>query len=252
MSGGKGLKKIFTLLGAGLFVFWAFGSGPAEAQVKVQWFGHSCFQIVTPAGVKILADPFSPDMGYAMPSVSPDIVLVSHEHYDHNFVKMAKGSPKVLRGLNPETKDWNKIDFTLKDVHIRSINAWHFEKEADASRGKNAIMVMEMPGMRLVHLGDLGRPLNPEQIALLGKVDVLFLPVGGVYTIDAEAANKVLEQLKPSIVFPMHYKTPALKLELNQLEPFLAGKTNVRKISGNSFTISRLPEQQEIIVLDYK
>jgi len=246
------MKKLFAVMGSFFILGLALPSGPAQAQVKVQWFGQSCFQIISPARVKILTDPFAPDLGYAMPSVSPDIVLVSHEHFDHNFVRMAKGNPRVFHGLNPETKGWNKIEFTLKDVHIYSVNAWHFENASDSSRGKDSIMVIEMPGMRLAHVGDLGRPLTPEQIAQIGKADVLFLPVGGVYTIDAEAANKVVSQLNPQIIFPMHYKTAALKLDLNKLEPFLAGKKNVKRISGNSYLISKLPDQQEIIVLDYK
>ena len=246
------MKKIFSLAIGVVFFALSFAPGATRAQVKVQWFGQACFQITSPAGLKILIDPFSPETGYPMPDVSPDVVLVTHEHFDHNYVAMAKGNPQIFHGLNPKTQDWSKVDVKIKDVRIYSVNAWHFESQADAGRGKDAIFVIEMPGVRLVHTGDIGRPMTEAQIKQIGKVDALFICVGGVYTVDAKGAAKVIGQLNPKMIFPMHYKTEPLKVALNPIDPFLAGKTNVTKITGNSYTITKLPEKQEIIVLDYK
>jgi len=243
------MKKLFGVFAA---LFLAAFVSTAQAQVKVQWFGQACFQITSPGGAKILIDPFSPDLGYPMPSVSPDVVLISHEHFDHNNVKMAQGNPKIIHGLDPVTQDWNAVDEKINDVHIYGVPVYHFEKEADSKRGKDMVMVMEMPGMRIVHLGDLGRPLTPEQIKKIGAVDVLMIPVGSVYTIDAAGADRVIKQLNPQLVFPMHYKTAAIKIPLDPVEKFTAGKKNVQVIKGNEYTIDKLPKSRQIIVLDYK
>ena len=228
-----------------------FGLNSADAQIKVQWFGQSCFLITSPKGVKILIDPFNPELGYPMPKVKPDLVLISHEHFDHNYYQMASGSPKIIHGLNPKTLDWEKIDETLKDVRVYSVRSYHDEAQG-ARRGKNTIFVIELPGARMAFLGDLGCPLSKEQIEKLGKIEVLMVPVGGVYTIDAEGANQVIAQLNPKLIFPMHYKTPAVKLPIEPVDKFLADKKDVQKISGNEYVINQLPAKPQIIVLDWK
>jgi L-ascorbate metabolism protein UlaG (beta-lactamase superfamily) len=245
------MKKLFGVFTA-LIMTVLVSTAPAQAQVKVQWFGQACFQLTSPAGAKILIDPFGPDLGYPMPSVSPDAVLVTHEHFDHNYVQMAQGSPKIIHGLDPATQDWNAVDEKIKDVHIYGVGVLHYEKDADSKRGKNMVMVLDMPGMRIVHLGDLGRPLTPEQVKKIGAVDVLMIPVGSVYTIDAAGADGIIKQLNPKLVFPMHYKTAALKIPLDPVDKFIAGKKNVAVIKGNEYLIDKLPKKQQIIVLDYK
>lgn len=245
------MKKMMALAAA-LVLAGVFIGGPARAEVKVKWFGQACFLITSPAGVKILIDPFNPDLGYPVPAVSPDAVVITHEHYDHNNYRMASGNPKVIHGLNPSTKDWKTVDEKIGDVRIYAVSAHHYEKESDAPRGRDAVMVMEMPGMRVVHLGDLGRPLTREQIKKIGRVDVLMIPVGGVYTIDAAGADNVISQLNPRLVFPMHYETPVLKINLSGVDKFAAGKKNIDYISGNEYPINALPKARTIIILDYK
>jgi len=237
---------------AAILLALSFAPGLSKAAVKVQWFGQSCFLLTSPAGLKIVTDPFSPEIGYPEPELRPDLALVTHEHYDHNYVQMAKGNPEVFHGLNPKTQDYNLFDVKFKDTRIYDVAALHYESEAEASRGKDTIMVIEMPGLRLAHLGDLGRPLTEAQIKKIGRVDVLLIPVGSVYTIDAKGADTVISQLNPRLVFPMHYKTPALNIQLEGVDKFLAGKNNVVRVKGNEYTIDKLPEKQEIIVLDYR
>jgi len=245
------MKKCFGVFAA-LILAVIISTAPAQAQLKVQWFGQACFLITSPAGAKILIDPFGPDLGYPMPSVSPDVVLISHEHFDHNYVKTAQGNPKIIHGLDPATQDWNVVDEKVKDVHIYGVGVYHFEKESDSKRGKDMVMVLELPGMRVAHVGDLGRPLTLEQVKKIGAVDVLLVPVGSVYTIDASGADRVIKQLNPKIIFPMHYKTQALKLGLDPLDKFIAEKKNVTTVTGNEYLIDKLPAKQQIIVLDYK
>jgi len=242
--------KNFLIAGA-LLLTLAFAPGAANSEVKIQWFGQSCFLISSPGGLKILTDPFNPELGYPMPELAPDAVLISHEHFDHNYIQMAKGNPRIFHGLD-KTGGWSKVDATVKDVRIYSVNAYHFDNPKDAQRGKNAIFVMEMPAMRLAHLGDVGRALTEDQIKQIGKIDVLFIPVGGTYTVDAKAADAIIGRLNPRIIFPMHYKTAAISLPLATVDQFLAGKKNVKKIAGNIYVISKLPKDQEIIVMDYK
>ncbi len=245
------MKKIIGVI-AGAMVLTGFLSGfSARAEVKIKWFGQSCFLITSPDGVKILLDPFGPQVGYPMPEVSPDLVLITHEHYDHNYAKMAKGNAKVIHGLDPATQDFNRVSETIKDVKVYSVPSDHDDKNGK-ERGKNAIMALEMPGMRIIHLGDLGAILSEEQLQKIGRADVLLIPVGGTYTIDAEQATRVVEQLKPKLIFPMHYKTAAITIPLRAVDDFLSGKSKVRRIKGNEYLIKTLPEKPEIIVLDYK
>ena len=143
-----------------------------------------------------------------------DLVTVSHEHSDHNAVSLAAGSPIVLNGL--AGNDWAKIDQTVKGVRVRTVGVYHDDTQG-SQRGKNAIFVFDVDGLRLAHLGDLGHTLSPEQIKDIGPVDVILIPVGGFYTVDGKAATEVVNQLNPKIVIPMHYKTA-------DLSPSLAGR----------------------------
>jgi L-ascorbate metabolism protein UlaG (beta-lactamase superfamily) len=246
------MRKIIALIFSAIFLAVMIFSPKAQAEVKIKWLGQSCFLLTSPAGAKILIDPYSPDLGYPMRSVSADVVLITHEHFDHNYFRMASGNPKVIHGINPATGEFNQIDEKFQDVRIYTIHSYHYEKEADQHRGPNAIMVLEMPGLRLAHLGDLGRLLTTDQVKKIGNIDCLMIPVGGVYTITAEQASQVVEQLKPKLIFPMHYKTDAIKLALDPVDKFLAGKNNIQRIKGNEFVIKSIPQTPQIIVLDWK
>jgi len=244
------MKKIFGLI-LSLGLLMGLSGNSLQAQVKIRWFGHSCFLITSKPGTKILIDPFNPQVGYPIPRVAPELVLVSHEHFDHNYVQMAQGNPRIIRGLNPQTKDWNQVDEKFKDLHIYTVPCYHDPLKGKL-RGKNSILVIEVSGIRIVHLGDLGHLLSPEQVKKIGRVDVLMIPVGGVYTIDAKQADQVINQLNPKLIFPMHYKTEVCKLSLNGLEGFINGKDNVKEMGKNLFVINKLPEKPEIIVLSWK
>lgn len=214
------------------------------------WLGQASFVIQTPE-TTILTDPFNAQLGYEVKKVEGvDIVTVSHEHGDHNNVAMAAGQPTVLRGLESaggrETK-FNSFDKKIGDVHVQSVTSYHDEAKG-AKRGKNIIFVFEIqsvePPVRVVHMGDFGEErLSEAQRKAIGRVDVLMLPVGGFYTIDAARANQVLADLKPKICIPMHWKTEKTeRLPIKDSAPFLEGKKNILRdgaASGNRLALTR-------------
>jgi L-ascorbate metabolism protein UlaG (beta-lactamase superfamily) len=190
----------------------------------------------------LLTDPVGKEVGYSIPQETVDIVTVSHDHYDHNAVNLVPGRPVVVR--EPGERE-------VKGIPIKGVSVFHDEVRG-AKRGRNIIFVWEMEGLRLCHLGDLGHILEPLTVAEIGKVDLLFIPVGGVYTIDAKTATKVVEQLQPRLVVPMHYKTPALTFELAPVDEFLRYYEKVRREKVLICDKESLPEDQEIVVLDYQ
>lgn len=234
---------------------------PAPRGIEVTWHGQSCFLMRTPGGTTVLMDPVAFEIGYRPPTVRADLVTISHEHPDHNNLKMvevagvAAGGATVLHGLD-EKRDWAEIDASVGDVRVFTVPSFHDEVQGK-KRGKNAIFVFDVAGARLVHLGDLGHLLTKDQLAKLGTVDVLMVPIGGHYTIDAAAATRVVEQVKPRfVIFPMHYKTDALKIEeLAGPEAFLEGRKNVVRVDGSTFTLetpasgAKPPEQPVIVLL---
>jgi len=237
-------------------------SSPAPAitlapTAQLQWLGHSGFLVTSSQGTKVLIDPPNAGTGYTIaPVASVDAVLATHEHSDHNNVSLATGSPLILRGLT--STGWNAIDQRVKDIRIYSIspvNPVYHDSQQGAQRGRNTIFVLEVDGLRLAHLGDLGHVLTPEIVQAVGALDVAFIPVGGSYTIDAAAATQVVSQLNPRLVIPMHYKTP--KMQANWpgagVEPFLEGK-KVKRPNSTVIGLSKpnLPAQTTVVVLNYE
>lgn len=198
-------------------------------KVAIKWLGHACFLIMFSGGVKVITDPFnSAQVGYREIAVAADAVTVSHHHFDHDAVGVVTGSPVVIQDLKRAT--------IKKKVTVFGVESLHYKDEKDKARGKNTIYVIEGDGLRIVHLGDLGRTPTPDQIKKIGRVDVLLIPVGGFYTMGLADAAKVVEQLKPKIVVPMHYgKNGQCKIkELAGVDDFLKGKKNVVSAKGRS------------------
>jgi len=212
--------------------------------IEIKWFGHSFFQITSGLGTKIITDPFGA-MGFPMPEVWPHVVTVGREHGNHNNVGLAKGNPMVLRGIQEGGDDWNVINLTFRDVLIYNVPVHQRGVPGNLSlRGSG--FVFEMDGLCIFHSGDVSEPYNEDQLQLIGHVDVLLQTIGGVYTIGPEGAKKVVEQLKPKIVIPMHFW-----YNVGVLEQFIDGPYKVRSLNTSTFTISKdtLPTSTEIIVL---
>ena len=180
----------------------------------VTWLGHSCFYLKSEEGLSLLLDPFHEnDVGYAMPTTQADIVIISHDHMDHNNIDAAGSEAEVIFGPG---------EYISLGMDITGIKSYH-DAQRGKLRGENTIFCFVLDGIRVCHLGDLGHTLTPSQIKAIGPVDLLFLPVGGRYTIDAAGANKVMKQLHPKVAVPMHCRTGALGFELEPVDDFLKG-----------------------------
>jgi L-ascorbate metabolism protein UlaG (beta-lactamase superfamily) len=221
-----------------------------QKELKINYYGHACFMITTPEGTKVLLDPVE-FKGYHLPEgIEPDIVTVSHNHPDHNRTDVVAGEPTILLGCSRNHRAVNRIDTTIHEIRIHTVPSDH----DPGGHGVNAIFVFEFEGLRIAHLGDLGKVMEPNQMETIAEVDILMIPVGGQFTIAGADAEKVIDQLKvKSYVIPMHYKTDAFSLPYSA-EDFIQGKENVRRISGNEFIVdlSKLPQEREIVVMEYK
>ena len=212
--------------------------------VEIEWFGHSFFQITSSKGTKVITDPFYP-MGYPMPEVWPHVVTVGREYRNHNNVGLAKGNPVVLRGLKEGTLEWNDINLTFRDILIYSVPIHQRGYMGYGEGIKGAAFVFEMDGLCILHSGDVSEPFNEDQIHFVGHIDVLLVPIGGRYAAGPTAARKIMEQLRPKIIVPMHYYNNTFALDR-----FLDGPFPARFLEVNKFTISKdtLPRIPEIII----
>lgn len=168
--------------------------------MKIKWFGHSCFIITSENGTKILTDPYNDMLGYKLPEIKADIVSTSHNHSDHNNINAVNSNFVHINETG---------SFSEHGIEIKGVETFH-DKVSGAEKGKNIIYNFEIDGINICHCGDLGHILNSDYAEEIGNVDILLIPVGGGYTIDALDAVKVTKQLKPTIIIPMHYRTEAL------------------------------------------
>lgn len=216
--------------------------------MNINWYGQSCFQVSSARGkdsyVSIVIDPFSENTtGLKLPNLQADIVLVTHDHSDHSNIKAVSGSPFVIEGPG---------EYDIKKVFVQGISGYH-DNVQGAERGNITIYVIEVEGMRLCHLSDLGqKELTSSQLDKIGDIDVLIIPIGGTYTIDAVDAVKVMAQIEPRITIPMHYKIPKLKIKLDDTDKFLKSlgikkPESLSKLSIKKKDIST--EEAKIVIL---
>jgi L-ascorbate metabolism protein UlaG (beta-lactamase superfamily) len=208
--------------------------------VDINWLGHSCFRIKGNQAI-VITDPFPPDLGYTLGKQTANIVTVSHPHPSHNFIEGIGGEPRIIRGPG---------EYEISGVLVIGIATFH-DSVRGQTRGKNTVYLMEIDGITICHLGDLGHVLTSEQVEEIGDVDVLLLPVGGVSTINAAMAAEVIRQLEPKAVIPMHYKTPSLDRELDPVEDFLRemGAGQSEPLSKLSVSRTNLPASTQVFVL---
>ena len=206
------MKRLLTALAA-LLLLAAAAPAAEGKKVTIRWHDQSFFEIITSAGTRIVIDPHAIE-AYGRKVVSADLVLLSHFHNDHTRTEVVENLPKakVITGLKKLDKDgrrqdWNVVNEKFKDVRVQTVGTYH-DAMSGTERGKNGAFVIEADGLRIVHLGDLGHKLSDAQLKAIGEVDILMIPVGGVYTINGLDAQKVVEQLKPKrYIIPMHYGT---------------------------------------------
>jgi L-ascorbate metabolism protein UlaG (beta-lactamase superfamily) len=232
------------------------GDGPENsaveaASVTLTYYGQAAFLI--DAGPRILIDPYRPELGYGRIDLPADLVTISHHHFDHDYAEAGRGA-RVLRGLSPDG-EWQQVEEDTGFARIYSVGSYH-DSSGGCQLGKNSIFVIEVAGLRLVHAGDLGYALGAEEIKRIGPVDLLFIPVGGYYTLPYEAILQVIADLKPAVAIPMHYRTRhygdfnlgTLEDFLNQDLPYPACK------KGSRIQVSKkdLPPSTEIWAMEYE
>src|SRR3989344_3406501 len=177
----------------------------------IQWYGQSCFKITS--GEFILAiDPFGRETGLTPPRFKADVLLVTHDHEEHSNIEAIQGEPFLIKGPG---------EYDVKDITVQGLQSFH-DKRKGQDRGLNTIYVIEIEDVRVCHMGDFGEgELREDLREKLGEIDILLIPVGGVYTIDAEEASKIVSELEPKIVIPMHYRIEGLNYKIDQVEKFI-------------------------------
>ena len=180
----------------------------------ITWQGHSCFKIqdkIGPEGVTVVTDPFDKKIGLKVPNFEADIITVSHQHNDHNNISALRGKPFVIDSPG---------EYDRRGVLVEGIDSYH-DQQSGEDRGSNIIFRIEIDDISVAHLGDLGHPLDNFQLERLAGTDILLIPVGGKYTINAEQAVAVIAQIEPRIVIPMHYKVKDLQLDIEGVDKFI-------------------------------
>lgn len=247
--------------------------------VAIRWWGQAMISIETYWNLRVVIDPYQPNIGYDDPELTADLVLITHEHPDHNHAEAVRGEPTVVHGLddrgqvrpihhvldrlpNAEKSTWQSADSggdrSGHEIVVTSVPAFH-DNEQGGARGRDTMFVIDVDGVRIAHCGDLGQlKLTDDQVEALGRVDVLLIPVGGIYTVDGPQAAAIVGQVRPRIVIPIHYKTQALSFDLQNVERFVtAMETNAEIVrpKGNTVAVAaseESPEKSKVVLLQYE
>jgi len=217
---------------------------PIPTNMFITWLGHSCFKIqnkIGPDGITITTDPFDKSTGLKVPNFESDIITVSHDHADHNNVSALRGNPFVINKAG---------EYDVKGITIAGVETHHDAKKG-TERGRNIVYRIEVDDISVSHLGDLGHTLDSKHLDLLVGTDILLIPVGGVYTIDAKTAVEVVSQIEPRIIIPMHYAVPGLKIKLDGVEKFIK-EMGIKPTYEDKLKINKkdLPqEDMELVIL---
>lgn len=180
--------------------------------MKIQWLGHSSFKLEESTGTSIVTDPFEESVvGFAMPKVNANAVTISHKHLDHNLVSKVGGNPIVIDELG---------GFEVEGIHIQSFQSYH-DHHMGTKRGDNLIFKFRMDGVEVCHLGDIGEECNIRVVETIMPVNILLIPVGGKYTIDAVEAKEYVDKIMPDIVIPMHYRTKDSIMDIDKVSDFI-------------------------------
>ncbi len=204
--------------------------------LKIRWHGHACFEISN--GKVIVIDPHDGvSIGIPPPKVKADVILITHDHFDHNQSRIVEKEDSIIVKENRE----------INGINIEVFKAYH-DREMGSKRGEIRIYKIDYYGIKLCHLGDLGHILDDDLVKKIGEIDLLFIPVGGVFTIDAKEAIELIKKMNVKVIIPMHYKIEGLSLPIDSIEPFLDKiEYEIRHVS-NEIEIEKedLPEEKEI------
>jgi L-ascorbate metabolism protein UlaG (beta-lactamase superfamily) len=219
--------------------------------MQIQYYGHSCFKLTTkPAGratddVTIFFDPFGKDLGLRPPQGQADVVFISHSHRDHSNVDALKGEPVVIDAPG---------EYAVKGINVVGIDSFH-DNEEGAARGRSTIFILEAEDLKICHLGDLGCDLSGKQLEEIDGVDILFIPVGGKYTIDGKKAAELIRKVEPAIVIPMHYKVPGSTIDIDDEKVFCSAMGNCPKEKTAKLNIKKKDlegKSMEIVLMNHE
>jgi len=215
--------------------------------MKIKYLGHSAFELALENGKKLVFDPYKAGafgtLTYGRIDGPVDIAVVSHDHDDHADGAVLSRARKIVNRAG-------KV--TVEGVVIESVPTFHDDRKGGA-RGKNLVSIVEAEGLRVAHLGDLGHTISAKDYPMLAGVDVLMIPVGGYFTIDAATAAKIVKDLAPKIAIPMHYKTPKADFPITPVEDFTKLMDNVEKTGSSEIDVTRetLPAKAKVVVLQH-
>ena len=179
--------------------------------MRIEWIGHACFRMTAQDGTVVITDPYDESVGIRMLPLQADLITMSHEHHDHNETSMIVGNPVIARG--PQLA-------SAGSVTARAVNSWHDDAQG-ALRGFNTIRIFGIDGLKIVHMGDQGCMPDEDVLEAIENADVMMIPVGGTYTVDAQGAKEIIECAKPRCVIPMHVKTAHCPYPIAKVDAFL-------------------------------
>ena len=211
--------------------------------MDIDWFGLSCFRLRT-RDATVVADPYEKSVGLKLPRPRADIVTVSHNHKGHDNSDGVAGDPKLVNGPG---------EYEISNVFITGVQTFH-DKRNGKDRGKNTVYAINIEGLNVCHLGDIGHVPTQEQADAIGEVDILLLPVGGGNALNASDAAEVVSLFDPMVVIPMHYRVPDLAFKLDPLDKFIKeiGMKAPAPVESYSIKKDGLPKEMQIVILDMK
>ena len=216
----------------------------------IQYYGQSCFKITSKPGgratddVTVFFDPFDKELGIRPPQGQADVVFVSHDHHDHNNVAALKGDPIVINTPG---------EYAVKGINVVGLDSFHDVNEG-ATRGHSTIFILEVEDLKICHLGDLGSELVGKQLEEIDGVDVLFIPVGGKYTLDGKKATELIKKIEPALVIPMHYHVEGSTAELDDLQKFCSEMGNCPKEKTAKLNLKKKDlegKSMEVVIMDH-
>lgn len=216
--------------------------------MTITYYGHSCFRVKGKNGT-VIFDPYSSAVGWPLPTLSADVVVSSHDHFDHNAIDAIKPTTRREKVFSITKAG----EYEIGGISVFSVKTFHDDQEG-VQRGENLVSTILMDHLRITHLGDLGHLLDASQQEQIGTTDILLIPIGGVFTLNPDQAVKVIHLLEPSVVIPMHYKTekhdPKLFVELATVQDFLkAYSVEAAPQPMLDISLERLPEETSVVIL---
>ena len=210
--------------------------------MKLKYHGHACFSMQFDCGARIVCDPFDPSVTFAPCTVECDAAILSHNHFDHNYTASLCGDFETINAAG---------SFEVKDAKILSVPCFH-DKEGGKLRGTNLVSIIEADGLKVAHLGDLGHMPDEKLMAALAGVDIMMIPIGGTYTIDAEEAEELIRETKPRVAVAMHFRTPDFDINITTCEAFKKDMMAASMPNEIEITEGNIASFPPAIIMDYK